>query len=196
MLNVIFQGFPGFGGFGDGFQLSFGIGAFPFAFFSTVSLASFNLRQYLFSSFCRININDQIKLLDYLIIHCRHLVAKDRLQVGCRIIVIKCIILIQEEAYFKIIRTYMACCNQPWTQQKEVSSKENLANDTPQKLTTFCPKHNISTKAFTNLNQIVDQKVVDDFKWITCVSLSCDHHFPTSMLFTCIFGDSLINIFC
>ncbi|XP_020607771.1 E3 ubiquitin-protein ligase RNF185-like [Orbicella faveolata] len=28
-------GFPGFGGFGDGFQLSFGIGAFPFAFFST-----------------------------------------------------------------------------------------------------------------------------------------------------------------
>ena len=40
---MIFQGFPGFGGFGDGFQLSFGIGAFPFAFFSTVSLASFNL---------------------------------------------------------------------------------------------------------------------------------------------------------
>ncbi|EDO37344.1 predicted protein [Nematostella vectensis] len=27
--------FAGFGGFGDGFQLSFGIGAFPFAFFST-----------------------------------------------------------------------------------------------------------------------------------------------------------------
>lgn len=141
MLNVIFQGFPGFGGFGDGFQLSFGIGAFPFAFFSTVSLASFNLRQYLFSSFFCININDQIKLLDYLIIHCRHLVAKDRLQVGCHIIVIKCIILIQAEAYFKIIRTYMACCNQPWTQQKEVSSKENLVNDTPQKLTTFRPKH-------------------------------------------------------
>ena len=162
MLNVIFQGFPGFGGFGDGFQLSFGIGAFPFAFFSTVSLASFNLRQYLFSSFCCININDQIKLLDYLIIHCRHLVAKDRLQVGCRIIVIKCIILIQAEAYFKIIRTYVACCNQLWTQQKEVSSKENLANDTPQKLTTFRPKHNIPTKAFTNLNQIVDQKTLSE----------------------------------
>lgn len=56
----------------------------------------------------------------------------------------------------------MACCNQPWTQQKEVSSKENLANDTPQKLTTFRPKHNIPTKAFTNLNQIVDQKTLSE----------------------------------